>query len=383
MAGNKSSRKEILDLLQRFTCVSVPLPDCAATRLLAPAIGREWNAHLWAQRAQAFRPLRDYIRRGEQCVAEPPERDVVIRVARLDPLIAGARRSFLAGRAAFFWRCALLDRKARRKHWPALGKSDAAVQRDSVRQDVSFFRSSCQEADIHRGLFLAMAVVPDEFLVHAIRFIAVDFGLTVGYARGRATSLVLFDVDCAAKHAHAYPIAAGEIGDKFFVSAGPLGLTPAQLLAVRDRPELAVRAVPFRKVYRPRLPSMERDRFELLNAVEWNRRHPATYLIPEAAERAGLQRGDLVRLTFNIRVSKMRKATERIWVIIDRKIGDYFVGVVDNDSEFYLSHNLVKRGDEVAFRPEQVCNISADHFRDLPAQKLTDYFHFGDPGRLL
>ena len=383
MADIQVSQREVLERLQRFTRVIVPLPDCAATRLLAPVIGREWNDHLWAQRASAFLPLRDYIRRGEQSLAERPSRDFAVRIARLDSLIVEARHSFMAHRASFFWRCALLDRRARRKHWPVLGKSDATVQRDSALRNVSFFRPSCQEADIHRGLFLAMGVVPDEFLTRLLRFIAVDFGTPIGFAGGRATSLVLFDVDCVAMHAHAYPITGGEIGDTLLVSAGPLGITPAQLLAVRDGPELTVQAVPLRKVYRPRLPSIGRDRFELLDAVEWNRSHTETYPIPAAAERTGLQRGDLVQLTFNIRVSKAKKTTERIWVIVDRKIGDFFVGVVDNDSEFHLSHNLVKRGDEVAFRPENVCNVSAQHFRNLSTEKLSAYIISGDPGQLL
>lgn len=382
MADSLNSRRETLELLEFLAEVSVPLPDCAAARLLGSAIGREWNEHLWTQRSRAFLLLRDYIHTGERSLPQTLSRKFAVKLARLDRLIPGARQTFLASEASFFWRCALLDRKARRKHWPALRKSDATVQRDSARQNVSFFRPAYQELDIHRGLLLAMAAVPDEFLARAVRFVAVDFGTSIGFARGMDTSVVLFDVDYAAMHAHAYPIATGEIGDKLLISARSLGITPDQLLAARDGPELKVRAFPLRRVYLPRLPTMGRDRFELLNAVEWSRLHPETYLIPVATERGNLLRGDLVRLTFRIRVSKARKAQARIWVIISRKIGDYYVGVVDNDSEFSESHNLVRCGDEVAFRSENICNISPDHFRAVPEQKLAAYFESGDLGRL-
>lgn len=91
---------------------------------------------------------------------------------------------------------------------------------------------------------------------------------------------------------------------------------------------------------------------------------PDTFWIPDRKLRETLTRGDAAKLLFEIEAEDEETGTivvncERMWVIVTEKVGDTYVGILDNQPEsidpdcpFYL-----QQGVEVPFTAEHVINI--------------------------
>lgn len=112
-----------------------------------------------------------------------------------------------------------------------------------------------------------------------------------------------------------------------------------------------------------RLASFERDFWELRSAEESHREHPETFWIPPLQQRQDLERGQAARLIFEIEGEEEDGAVavqgERMWVIVAEKVGDTYIGILDNQpaclersDEVYLQF-----GAEVPFRAEHVIDI--------------------------
>lgn len=119
-----------------------------------------------------------------------------------------------------------------------------------------------------------------------------------------------------------------------------------------------------------RLSSIEQDNWRLRSGEASHAAHPETFEIPPKAERNSLTRGQAAKLMFEIEsedsLGKLDITCERMWVIVAEKIGDTYIGILDNqpvsiihDDDVYLCE-----GAEVPFQAEHVISI------DMPP---TDY----------
>jgi hypothetical protein len=92
---------------------------------------------------------------------------------------------------------------------------------------------------------------------------------------------------------------------------------------------------------------------------------PTPRLVPVAAPREaeGLQRGHAAQLIFEIEGTEedgsVSIQAERMWVIVAERVGDAYIGILDNQpvclepsDDVYL-----RFGAEVPFRPEHIINI--------------------------
>ena len=108
-----------------------------------------------------------------------------------------------------------------------------------------------------------------------------------------------------------------------------------------------------------RWPEYERDGFELLSAEERHTANPGTFWIPPLQVRSSLRRGQAAKLLFDIRFQEDGRpmlGTERMWVIVSRRDGDVYVGVLDSTPRTTAAGDHLQTGVEVPFLPEHVCD---------------------------
>src|SRR4051812_22493017 len=83
-----------------------------------------------------------------------------------------------------------------------------------------------------------------------------------------------------------------------------------------------------------RLPSFERDCWQVRSAEQSHREHPDTFWIPPLERRQDLKRGQSARLTFDIEGRDEGGAIElqgeRMWVIVVERFGDAYIGILDD-----------------------------------------------------
>lgn len=106
---------------------------------------------------------------------------------------------------------------------------------------------------------------------------------------------------------------------------------------------------------------IERDGWTLVSAEERHDRSPETFIIPSRTERESLTAGDGVKLLFDIETREagnvIDRGVDRLWVIVKRKTGSLYVGVLDSDPR--ISEGLTLRPDtELLFGPEHVSAIN-------------------------
>ena len=110
-----------------------------------------------------------------------------------------------------------------------------------------------------------------------------------------------------------------------------------------------------------RLATIETDGWTLESAEAHHAKTPETFPIPERAARESLEAGDAAKLLFDIEAREagevVDRGVDRMWVIIKRRDGDRYMGVLDNDPG--TAENLVLGpGTLVWFGPEHVADIS-------------------------
>ena len=113
---------------------------------------------------------------------------------------------------------------------------------------------------------------------------------------------------------------------------------------------------------RLRLATIADDGWTLVSAEMHHAEHPDSFSIPERHERDTLAPGDAVKLLFDIETREggrvIDRGVDRMWVIVRRRVGDSYVGVLENDPG--VAEGLTLRlGGEVLFRAEHVSAI--DH----------------------
>ena len=111
----------------------------------------------------------------------------------------------------------------------------------------------------------------------------------------------------------------------------------------------------------PRYASIEKDGWTLESAEARHARYPETFEIPRRTERESLTPGDGVQLLFELEERDTGKVIgrgiDRLWVIVKRRAGALYVGVLDSDPG--VSPQLTLRpGTEILFGPEHVIAIS-------------------------
>lgn len=118
-----------------------------------------------------------------------------------------------------------------------------------------------------------------------------------------------------------------------------------------------------------RLPVMEIDGWHLKSGVASHHRWPETFEIPDEKERRGLQKGDIVKLQFDIAVPPDEElgevSSERMWVIVEHRSGPYYIGRLDNVPACSDEQEHLQLGDQVVFLPEHVISIYTDEGQEV------------------
>jgi hypothetical protein len=111
-----------------------------------------------------------------------------------------------------------------------------------------------------------------------------------------------------------------------------------------------------------RFASIAEDGWTLVSAEVRHNEHPDSFRIPDRIERESLRTGDAAKLLFDIETREAGRAidrgVDRLWVIVKRRAGIHYVGVLDSDPG--IAQGLTLRpGTEVLFGPEHI--IDLDH----------------------
>ena len=90
-----------------------------------------------------------------------------------------------------------------------------------------------------------------------------------------------------------------------------------------------------------------------------HREAPETFWLPELRDRQSLEPGDLVKLIFRISVDNEDEpvAVERMWVIVRERVGDQYLGILDNDPYAIDENEELWNGTELPFSPRHVIDI--------------------------
>jgi hypothetical protein len=121
-----------------------------------------------------------------------------------------------------------------------------------------------------------------------------------------------------------------------------------------------------------RQPTIETDYWELRSAEASHAKYGDEFWIPPLEVRQTVKRGQAARLIFDIEVyneGELEVVGERMWVIVKEKIGDTYIGVLDNQpacSDFEDDVYLCL-GAEVPFMAEHIIDI------DTPPQEHSDW----------
>jgi hypothetical protein len=108
-----------------------------------------------------------------------------------------------------------------------------------------------------------------------------------------------------------------------------------------------------------REPDFQRDGWCLEDGEELQREAPDTFWLPKLGYRQSLQPGDLVKLIFRISVDDGEEpvAVERMWVIVRERVGDQYLGILDNNPYAISENEELWSGVELPFSPRHVIDI--------------------------
>ena len=102
------------------------------------------------------------------------------------------------------------------------------------------------------------------------------------------------------------------------------------------------------------------DGWMLISAEDRHAAYPETFEIPSRHERESLSAGDGAKLLFDIETRKdgrvIDRGVDRLWVIVRRRMGPNYLGVLDSDPGSAEGLNL-HEGDVISFGPEHVAAI--------------------------
>lgn len=106
-----------------------------------------------------------------------------------------------------------------------------------------------------------------------------------------------------------------------------------------------------------KLPSYEKDHYELDNAEEIHREYPDTFWIPETKKRESIEVGDVVKLIFRMEETKGSDAVsvERMWVEVTKINLPFYIGRLDNNP---YGSECVVCDQMVTFKPCHIIEIN-------------------------
>ena len=108
-----------------------------------------------------------------------------------------------------------------------------------------------------------------------------------------------------------------------------------------------------------REPDFETDGWSLEDGEQRHREASDTFWLPELNDRQSLEPGDLVKLIFRISVDNEDEpvAVERMWVIVRERVGNQYLGILDNDPRAIGENEELWSGVELPFSPRHVIDI--------------------------
>lgn len=113
-----------------------------------------------------------------------------------------------------------------------------------------------------------------------------------------------------------------------------------------------------------RLATLDLDGWELQSGLAQHHRTPETFYMPGEKERRALVEDDVVKLIFEIAIppdeddpESPETFSERMWVIVKRRVGPYYVGELNNNPVTSDEQENLAVGDEIVFLPEHVIDI--------------------------
>jgi hypothetical protein len=126
---------------------------------------------------------------------------------------------------------------------------------------------------------------------------------------------------------------------------------------------------------KPRLATIDVDGWQLESGEARHRESPETFPIPTRDQREALVAGDAAKLMFDIESEGedgIEREVERMWVIVHRRFGNVYVGVLDNTPvTIEPDPEILARGSEVVFGPEHIIDITSP-----PDEYIVE--HFGE-----
>lgn len=126
-----------------------------------------------------------------------------------------------------------------------------------------------------------------------------------------------------------------------------------------------------------RFATMAEDGWVLVSAEIRHQEDPDSFLIPARAEREGLGAGNAAKLMFDIETREgdrvIDRGVDRMWVIVKRRVGGNYVGVLESDPG--IAEGLTLRvGTEVLFGPEHIIDIDHPPRSYVLERYGTDFF---------
>lgn len=136
---------------------------------------------------------------------------------------------------------------------------------------------------------------------------------------------------------------------------------------IGQRPQWGDKAIVADEVEEIRLATLDLDGWELNSGLAQHHRTPETFYMPSEKERRTLVEGDVVKLIFNVAIppdeddpEAPETFGERMWVIVKRRVGPYYVGELNNVPVTSDEQDNLFVGSEVVFLPEHVIDIQSD-----------------------
>lgn len=113
----------------------------------------------------------------------------------------------------------------------------------------------------------------------------------------------------------------------------------------------------------PRFTTIEEDGWRLESSEARHAEWPDTFQIPSRERRESLVVGDAAKLLCDIAAEDedgLQRGVERMWVIVRRRVGELYVGVLDSTpASIEPNPELLARGSEIVCGPEHVVDISS------------------------
>lgn len=122
-----------------------------------------------------------------------------------------------------------------------------------------------------------------------------------------------------------------------------------------------------------KLPTIKDDGYRFISGVKLHDEAPLTFEIPTEEEKMKIEKGHIVKLIFEIRTLNSQGEEElnreRMWVVVLENEGDWFTGILDNQSIFT---DKMKPGLVMHFNWEHIVDVYTQCI-DPESEKFKEY----------